>query len=88
VVLAHIIGAQYTDVAKALNGTQQFKMAAADAVYQPVASVMPSTTPSTSAAISNSPSTSASAFSVVAGQKRKNTPEVHGDVVDLTGESL
>jgi hypothetical protein len=85
-VLVRVMGAQYADVAKALDGTRQFEIATADAVYyQPVASMVPSTIPSTSAAMPSSPSTSAP---IVAGQKRKKTPEVHGDVIDLTGESM
>jgi len=98
--LAKIIGNWYVDVANALDGKQQFKMAEADATYRPATS-MANPIPSTSAAMSNPVPPSAAAPSVqsttvpstmprsskVAGQKRKKTPDVNGDVIDLTGDS-
>lgn len=133
--IAKIMGARQTDVTKALEGAQHFKMAAGDSAARREPITTPSTTntgangaptlpvpisgpqASTSSlavqpttlverapvAASAPPlhpiSTNITATQVVgqkrktalevmpARQKRKKTPEVHGDVIDLTGDS-
>jgi hypothetical protein len=95
-VIARIMGSRYADVAKALDGTQQFRLAVATNGTRPPDQPGLNVPSNPLAAVSNVASTSAPMPvipvaapnpSVVAGQKRKKTPRVDGDVIDLTGDS-
>jgi hypothetical protein len=88
-VIAKIMGGRYADVAKALDGSQQFRLAVGDGARQPGPNG--SNHASTSAPAPSGPPVpinfSAPNSSIVAGQKRKKTPQVDGEVIDLTGDS-
>lgn len=84
-VIARIMGTRHADVAKALDGTQQFRLASANAAPQPRLSVSTPSTASTSAPLPVA--AAAPQQSTIVGQKRKKTPQVHGDVIDLTENS-
>jgi hypothetical protein len=83
--IAGIMGDRYADVAKALDGTQQFRLAVANGA-RPLDQPGPNIPASTSATTHSSKPVPLVVpnSSVIAGQKRKKTPQVNGDVIDLT----
>ena len=94
-VIGKIMGDRYADVINALDGSQQYRLAAGNDARRPstsgsgipaVSNLAPTSIPSPSAPPMALPPV-VSGTSLVAGQKRKKTPEVDGDVVDLTGDS-
>jgi hypothetical protein len=83
--IAAIMGDRYADVAEALDGTQQFRLAVANGA-RPLDQPGPNIPASTSATTHSSKPVPLVVpnSSVIAGQKRKKTPQVNGDVIDLT----
>lgn len=85
-VIARIMGPRYGDVLEALKGTMQFKMASAAGTHQ-----LHDASPSGGQPGTSNPALTSAPSSVpvmpILGNKRKRTPGVHGDVIDLTRSS-
>jgi len=89
VVIAKIMGDRHANATKALDGSQQFRLTMINAAHQP-GPTRPALSNPAAPAPSDPPvpiDLTAPNSSTVAGQKRKKTPEVDGDVIDLTVDS-
>jgi hypothetical protein len=89
VVIAKIMGDRHADVTKALDGSQQFRLTVVNAARQP-GRTRPARLNPAAPAPSDPPVTidlTAPDSSTMAGQKREKTPEIDGDVIDLTIDS-
>jgi hypothetical protein len=93
-VIAKIMDDRYGDIVNALDGTQQFRLStASNSAPQAGPSGSSSLAPAPGPAATSAPAPSAPLpsaplnISTGVGQKRKKTPRVDGDVVDLTGNS-
>lgn len=98
--IGNIMGGQYADLMRALDGTLPYKMPAVVANSAPQGGSLGGITPSnvapsiaktkTLAAVGppvNPPQLPTPSGSSTAGHKRKKTPQVDGDVIDLTCDS-
>jgi hypothetical protein len=86
VVIAKIMGDRHADVTKALDGSQQFRLTVVNAARQP-GRTRPARLNPAAPAPSVTIDLTAPDSSTMAGQKRKKTPEIDGDVIDLTTDS-
>jgi hypothetical protein len=86
VVIAKIMGDRHADVTKALDGSQQFRLTVVNAARQP-GRTRPARLNPAAPAPSVTIDLTAPDSSTMAGQKRKKTPEIDGDVIDLTIDS-
>jgi len=82
-VIAKIMGDQHADVPKALDGSQQFRLTVVNAARQPDPTRPALSNPAAPDPPAPVDVTAPNSFTV-AGQKRKKTPEVDGDIIDLT----